>query len=296
MSEQPVSGLMPFAGLRRRLRDNGFLKSLRTPLGIIGVIFVAFWILMAIFGPLVEPYDPLAQEFDRLQAPNATNWFGTDQVGRDVFSRVIASARVTIPISVFIVVVSVCVGSFIGALAGYLGKVFDEIIMRLTDIMFAFPSIILAMIISATLGPGLKNAVIALLVVSWPSYARIVRSMVLTLKSSEFVIAGRLIGRGVLSSLIVDVLPNVLTSMLVLLFTDFGGAVLMLSNLSFLGLGVLPPDPDWGTMVQNGMGNFSAWWVALFPGLAILTLVISVNFIGDALQDSLDLQNVTSHA
>lgn len=285
---------MAFIAFMRKHRNNGFLKSLRTPLGVIGSIFVLFWVFMAIFGPLIVPYNPLSQQFNRLSPPTSTNWFGTDQIGRDVFSRVIISARITIPVALFIIVVSVCAGSFIGALSGYLGRAIDEIIMRTTDIMFAFPSIILAMIIAATLGPGLNNAVIALLVVSWPSYARIVRSMVLTLKTSEFVISGRLMGRGVLSSLFVDVLPNVMTSMLVLAFTDFAGAVLMLSNLSFLGLGVLPPDPDWGTMVQDGMSNFSSWWVALFPGLAILTLVISVNFIGDALQDSLDLKGITT--
>ena len=285
-----------FLALKNKLMHNGFLRSLRTPLGVIGCVFVVFWIVMALIGPFVTPYNPLSQQFPRLSPPSGSNWFGTDQVGRDVFSRVIVSARITIPVAVFIVVVSVCIGSFIGALAGYFGKVVDEIIMRVTDIMFAFPSIILAMIIAATLGPGLNNAVIALLIVSWPSYARIVRSMVLTLKNSEFVISGRLMGRGILSSIIVDVLPNVMTSMLVLAFTDFGGTVLMLSNLSFLGIGVLPPDPDWGTMVQDGMSNFSSWWIALFPGLAILTLVISVNFVGDALQEFLDLEGISNEA
>ncbi len=281
---------------RRRFASSKFARALRTPLGIIGGVFVVFWVVMAIFGPQIEPYDPLSQQFGRLQAPNSTNWFGTDQVGRDILSRVIASARVSLPVAFVIVALSVAIGSFIGALAGYLGKAFDEIIMRLTDIVFAFPSIILAMIISASLGPGVRNAIIALLLVCWPSYARIVRSMVLTLKSSEFVISGRLMGRSVLSSLFVDVLPNVMTSILVLGFTDFGGAVLMVASLSFLGLGVLPPSPDWGTMVQEGMNNFSAWWIALFPGIAILTLVIGVNFVGDALQDSLDLQNSTERA
>lgn len=291
-----MSDSVRFLSWRKRLRQSRFVAALRKPLGVIGMIAVVFWLVMAVFGPVIEPYDPLAQRFSRLSPPSGSNWFGTDQVGRDILSRVIASARATIPAALVIVVLSVAIGSFIGAMAGFLGKAVDEIIMRLTDIVFAFPSIILAMIISASLGPGLRNAIIAMLLVCWPEYARIVRSMVLTLRSSEYVVAGRLMGRGVLSSLFVDVLPNVITSMLVLAFTDFGGAILMVANLSFLGLGVVPPQPDWGTMVQEGMNDFSAWWIALFPGLAILTLVIGVNFVGDALQEALDLHETTTHA
>lgn len=291
-----MSDSMRFLSWKQRVGQSRFVAALRKPLGIVGAIAVAFWLVMALFGQIIEPYDPLSQQFARLKPPSSSNWFGTDQVGRDILSRVIASARVTIPAALAIVVLSVMIGSFIGAMAGFLGKAVDEIIMRLTDIVFAFPSIILAMIISASLGPGLRNAIIAMLLVCWPEYARIVRSMVLTLRSSEYVVAGRLMGRGVLSSLFVDVLPNVITSMLVLAFTDFGGAVLMVANLSFLGLGVIPPQPDWGTMVQEGMNDFSAWWIALFPGLAILTLVIGVNFVGDALQEALDLHETTARA
>jgi peptide/nickel transport system permease protein len=180
------------------------------------------------------------------------------------------------------------IGSILGAVAGYFGRGVDEVIMRISDLVFAFPTIILAMIVAASLGPSLTNAVIALLIVSWPSYARVMRSMVLGERAREYVIAGRLLGATAFRSLGRDVLPNVAAPVLVLATLDFGNAILLLSGLSFLGLGATPPTPEWGSMVADGVQNFSAWWLAAFPGLAIFTVVMAFNFLGDAMRDALD--------
>ncbi|MFC5931569.1 ABC transporter permease [Cryobacterium melibiosiphilum] len=260
----------------------------KNPLAISGTVIVVLWLLVTVFAPWLAPFDPLAQESARLLAPNGTNWFGTDALGRDVFSRVIAGTRTSIPVAMILVVISLLFGTVLGAVAGFLGTAVDEVIMRVTDVVLAFPSIILAMVIAAALGPSLMNAVIALLLVSWPQYTRISRSLVISLRSSEFVIAGRLMGSGVFTSLRRDIAPNVASPMLVLAAADFGSAILLLSGLSFLGLGAVPPAPEWGSMVSDGTSNFSAWWIAAFPGLAIFTIVVGVNFMGDAMRDALD--------
>jgi ABC-type dipeptide/oligopeptide/nickel transport system permease subunit len=260
----------------------------RNPLAIIGAVIVGLWLLVALLAPWLVPFNPVAQGSDRLLPPNAVNWFGTDALGRDVFSRVISGSQTSIPVAIVLVVVSLVFGSVLGALAGFLGKAVDEVIMRITDVVLAFPSIILAMVIAAALGPSLINAVVALLLVSWPQYTRIMRSLVISLRGSEFVIAGRLLGGGVFSSLRRDILPNVAAPMLVRAAVDFGSAILLLSGLSFLGLGAVPPAPEWGSMVSDGMSNFSAWWIAAFPGLSIFTIVVGINFMGDAMRDALD--------
>ena len=263
-------------------------KQLRTPLAITGGAIVVFWLLVAVFAPWLRPFDPLAQDFPRLQPPSAEHWFGTDQVGRDVLSRVITGAQISIPLALTLVVFAMLIGSLLGAIAGYFGKTIDEVIMRIADLVFAFPTIILAMVIAAALGPSLTNAVIAMLIVSWPAYARVTRSLVLGARNAEYVIAGRLLGNGPFTSLRKDILPNVLSPVVVLATLDVGTAILLLSGLSFLGLGAIPPTPDWGAMVADGVQNFSSWWIAVFPGLAILTVVLAFNFLGDALRDALD--------
>jgi len=183
---------------------------------------------------------------------------------------------------------SLVIGSVLGAVAGYLGGVVDEVIMRIADLVFAFPTIILAMVVAAALGPSLANAVLALLVVSWPNYARVMRALVLGARGQEYVVAGRLLGAGPFTSLRRDVLPNVSAPMLVLAMLDFGNQILLLAGLSFLGLGAVPPTPEWGSMVADGVTQFSSWWLATFPGLAIFSVVVAFNFLGDALRDALD--------
>lgn len=260
----------------------------RQPLAVVGVVIIVFWLLVALFGPMLPLQDPLAQTGDRLMAPSGAHWFGTDELGRDVFSRVVNGARLSIPVAALLVALSLLVGGFLGMVAGYFGRVAGEVIMRLCDLVLAFPPIILAMVITAALGPGIGNAVLAMLVVNWPQYARIMRSEVLGVRGSEYVVADRLLGFSVWHSLRVDVLPNVASQVLVLATLDFGNAILLLSGLSFLGLGAVPPAAEWGSMVSAGMQNFSDWWIAVFPGLAIFTVVIGFNFLGDALRDATD--------
>lgn len=263
-------------------------KPLRTPLGLVGASIIAIWITAAIIAPLIAPADPLSQLYTRLQHPGGANILGTDAVGRDVLSRVLYGARVSMPLAFLVVLFSTFIGATLGAIAGYFGKVVDEVIMRLADLVFAFPTIILAMVIAAALGPSLTNAFIAMLVVSWPSYARVARSLVIVARQNEYVVAGRLLGVSPLTSLRRDVLPNVISPILVLASLNVGTAILDLSGLSFLGLGAVPPTPDWGAMISEGVQQFSSWWIALYPGFAILSVVVAFNLLGDAFRDSLD--------
>lgn len=270
---------------RRRLR---WPVAWRQPLALVGGVIIATWLVVALLGPWLQPFDPLEQTPDRLLPPSGAHWFGTDTLGRDVFSRVVAGARVTLPLSIVLVVASMLLGGVLGALAGYLGRIVDEIIMRTSDLVFAFPQIILAMVITAALGPGLENAVLAMLLVSWPQYARVTRAMVLGARNNEYVVAGRLLGTGVFTSLRRDILPNIVAPILVLATLDFGAAILLLSGLSFLGLGTIPPTAEWGSMVSEGVQQFSSWWIAVFAGLAIFSIVVAFNFVGDSLRDALD--------
>lgn len=260
----------------------------RRPLALIGIVIAAFWLFVIVFAPWIAPHDPLAQDFPRLTSPNGDHWFGTDGLGRDVFSRVLHGARVTIPLAVLLVTLALIIGSIAGAIAGYLGGVVDGAIMRLTDLVFAFPGIILAMAVVAALGPGLRNAVLAVVVVAWPSYARVVRSLVMTFRNADFVAASRLLGASRSRALRVDVMPNVFGPVLVLATLELGNALLLLSGLSFLGLGARPPSAEWGAMVADGARTFDRWWIGVMPGLAILSVVMAFNFLGDSLRDALD--------
>ena len=261
----------------------------RRPAAVIGAVVLVAWVVVALLVPLLPLEDPLRQSVAvAFRAPSAAHPFGTDQLGRDVLSRTLWGVRSSLPLAVALVAGSLVIGSVLGALAGYLGGVVDEVIMRIADLVFAFPTIILAMVVAAALGPSLVNAVIALLIVSWPNYARVMRALVLGARGQEYVIAGRLLGAGPLTSLRRDVLPNVSAPMLVLAMLDFGSQILLLAGLSFLGLGAVPPTPEWGSMVADGVVQFSSWWLATFPGLAIFSVVVAFNLIGDLLRDALD--------
>ena len=258
------------------------------PLAIAGLALGGAWILLAIFVPLVAPYDPLAQSAQLFLAPSASHLFGTDELGRDVFSRVLWASRLSLPLAFFLVAMAVLIGGVLGGLAGYFGGWVDEVVMRATDLVFAFPTIILAMAVTAALGPILRNAVLAVLVVFWPAYARVVRGLVLSLGEADYVSASRLLGASSRRALLVDVLPNIAGPVLVLATLDLGNAVLLLAGLSFLGLGAQPPAPEWGSMVNTGTQYFQRWWMGTFPGFAILSVVLAFNFLGDSLRDALD--------
>ena len=278
-----------FAVRLRRFRWRNLLVSARRqPLAAIGVVIAVTWLLVAILAPLVAPYGPLAQTFTPSQSPTLHHPFGTDELGRDVFSRVIYGSRVSIPIALILVALAATIGGAIGAVSGYFRGVTDSVLMRSTDLVFAFPAIILAMVVAAVLGRGLQNAALAIVIVAWPSYARVVRGLVLSVGESEYVQSARLLGAPARVALFRDVLPNVAGSVMVLMTLDLATAILLLSGLSFLGLGAQPPQAEWGSMVADGTQYFQWWWMGTFPGLAIFTVVLAFNFIGDSLRDIFD--------
>ncbi len=260
----------------------------RRPLAIAGAVIAVVWLVVAVFAPLIAPYDPLAQTFTALQPPSLDHPFGTDELGRDVLSRVIYGARVSIPLALLLVSLAALIGGVLGAIAGYFRGIADGTVMRVTDLVFAFPAIILAMVVTAVLGRGLRNAVLAIVIVAWPAYARVVRGLVLSIGDSEYVQSARLLGVSSRKTLFRDVLPNVAGPVLVLTTLDLGTAILLLAGLSFLGLGAQPPDPEWGSMVATGTQYFEQWWIGTFPGLAIFTAVVAFNFLGDSLRDFFD--------
>ena len=274
--------------LPARLRRQRIRPAWRQPLAVAGAIVALAWFLVAVLAPLLAPYGPLEQSFVPFASPSGVHPFGTDELGRDVLSRVIYGARISLPLGLLLVVLAATIGGVLGAIAGYLHGWVDGAVMRTTDLVFAFPAIILAMVVTAALGPGLTNAVLALVIVSWPSYARVVRGLVLSVGDTEYVWASRLLGTSARRALVRDVLPNVAGPVLVLATLDIGTAILLLSGLSFLGLGAQPPDPEWGSMVATGTQFFQFWWMGTFPGLAIFTVVLAFNFLGDSLRDIFD--------
>lgn len=270
-------------------------RAWRTPLGLIGSVIALIWVIVAFTAQWWVPFGPNAQVLPRLQEPGVETLMGTDGTGRDIFSRLMTGATVTIPLALMLVVAALIIGTILGAVAGYFGGWVDETLMRITDLFMAFPTVILAMVVAASLGPSLFNAVIAAIIVSWPQYARVTRSLVLSLRRQNYVIAGRLLGHSPLRSLTVDILPNIAGPVLVLATLDIGTAILLLSGLSFLGLGAQPPTAEWGSMISAAMSNFDAWWLGVFPGLAILTVVVAFNFLGDAMRDVLDPTAEVAH-
>jgi peptide/nickel transport system permease protein len=280
--------LAPNEALRMRLRRRWFPPALPQPLTLVGATIAVVWFLVAALAPLVAPYDPLEQTFVPFESPSSDHLFGTDELGRDVFSRVVYGARISLPLGVLLVVLAATSGGMLGALAGYFRGWADGAVMRLADLVFAFPAIILAMVVTAALGRGLTNAFLALVIVAWPSYARVVRSLVLSVGESEYVWATRLLGTSARRALVREVLPNVVGPVLVLATLDVGNAILLLSGLSFLGLGAQPPAAEWGSMVATGTQYFQFWWMGTFPGLAIFTAVLAFNFVGDSLRDVFD--------
>jgi peptide/nickel transport system permease protein len=277
-------------GLRARKRGGRLRPAWRQPLAIAGSVIAVAWLVVAIFAPLIAPYDPLAQVFTASQSPSSAHLFGTDELGRDVLSRVIYGSRVSVPIALLLVTFAAFIGGLVGGIAGYFRGILDGLSMRMVDLVFAFPPIILAMVVAAVLGRGLRNAALAIIVVAWPSYARVVRGLVLSVGDSEYVQSARLLGSSARRTLFRDVLPNVAGPVLVLATLDLANAILLLSGLSFLGLGAQPPQAEWGSMVATGAQYFQWWWIGTFPGLAIFTAVLAFNFLGDSLRDFFDPQ------
>ena len=255
---------------------------------LLGGTIIIFWVTVAISIDYWSPYDPLEMVTRRLQPPSIEHPLGTDALGRDVLSRTLHGAKRSIPIAVIVVLAAVSIGSLLGAVAGFFGKWVDGTIMRIVDVTLAFPAILLAMAVVAALGSGLGNAAIAMVIVWWPIYARLMRAQVLEVRERDHVEAA--IAGGVTRSrlLFVHILPLCWTPVLINATMDFGQVVLLSASLSFIGLGAKPPTPEWGAMISEGATFFYYWWIAFGPGVSILMVVLGFNFLGDGLRDFLD--------
>ena len=261
----------------------------KNPLMVVGSVICILWFAVSLVPNLVAPYGPLEQNIrERLQPPSTSHIFGTDQLGRDVLSRVLYGGRISLPAGLLVVVSAAIVGTAMGGIAGYIGGAWDETLMRITEVFMSFPIIILAMAITAALGPSTINAVVAMVVVWWPNYARIVRSLVLSVKANEYVQASRAIGASRTYILFRTILPNCVAPAVVMSTLDIGNAILIFASLSFLGLGPEPSAAEWGRMVADGIDYFDQWWLSAFPGIAIFTVILSFNLVGDGLRDLLD--------
>lgn len=255
-----------------------------------GAIIVGVAVLLAVVGPFITPFDPSTQQLAlRLEGPTLTHWLGLDELGRDVLSRVLTGARISLVVGLVVVCVSATIGTMLGAIAGYFGGRVDEIVSRMIDILLAFPGLLLAIAFVAVLGPSLVNVVLALSIIGWVGYARLVRGQVLRVRELEYVLAARAAGATTRRILLRHLVPAVLPAVSVQATLGMGGAILSEASLSFLGLGVQPPTPSWGTMLSYGRSHLlDAPHVTIFPGLAIAVLVLGFNFLGDGLRDRLD--------
>jgi peptide/nickel transport system permease protein len=262
----------------------------RHPLALAGLAIILVLVLVAALAPLLAPYAPSAQHLaDRLQAPGARHWLGTDELGRDILSRLIYGTRITLGIVALVTAISAPLGLVIGCAAGYAGGWVDGVLMRVTDVFLALPRLILALAFVAALGPGIENAVLAIALVAWPPYARIARAEALALRHSDFIAAARLVGASPGRIVLRHIMPLCLASVIVRVSLDMAGVILIAAGLGFLGLGAQPPSPEWGAMIASGRRFIlDQWWVEFFPGMAICIAGLGFNLLGDGLRDVLD--------
>jgi peptide/nickel transport system permease protein len=260
------------------------------PLAMTGLAIVLALVLVAALAPLLATHAPTAQNLtERLQPPSAAHWLGTDELGRDIYSRLVHGARITLQIVALVAVIVGPVGLVIGTVAGYAGGWLDTVLMRITDIFLAFPRLILALAFVAALGPGIGNAILAIAITAWPPYARIARAETLTLRGADFIAAARLQGASRPRIILRHIMPLCLSSLIVRLTLDMAGIIIIAAGLGFLGLGAQPPTPEWGTMISTGRQYLlEQWWVATMPGLAIFVVSLGFNLLGDGLRDVLD--------
>lgn len=287
MSEAPASRRQAMLGSFYR----GFISIISNPAALAGLIIIAVLILMAILAPwLSRGMTPVEQALaSRLAPPSAEHWFGTDELGRDIYVRTLYGARVTLTIVMLVSVVVAPIGLAVGTLAGYLGGWVDAVLMRITDIFLAFPRLVLALAFAAALGPGIENAVIAISLTAWPPYARIARSETVTIAKSDFISAVVMQGASTWRVLFKHIVPLCLSSVIVRLTLDMAGIILTAAGLGFLGLGAQPPTAEWGAMVSAGRDVIlDQWWVATIPGIAIFIVSLGFNLLGDGLRDVFD--------
>ncbi|PYE80593.1 nickel transporter permease [Pseudoroseicyclus aestuarii] len=268
----------------------GLRHLLSSPIAVLGLVIVVALVLAAAFAPLLATHNPYRQDLGRaLLAPSSAHWMGTDELGRDVWSRLVYGSRTTLYITMLVTVLVAPVGFLIGALAGFIGGWLDTVLMRLTDIFLAFPSLVLALAFSAALGPGIENAVLAIALTIWPPVARLARAETLTVRNSDYVASARLQGASTLRILWRHLVPVCLPSIIVRLTLNMASVILTAAGLGFLGLGAQPPLAEWGAMAAAGRQYLiDAWWLTTFPGLAILLVSMAFNLLGDGLRDMLD--------
>ena len=278
---------MPVVG--RRASRGWFRREWRNPIGMVGAAIVLLTILLAVLAPVVSPYDPSRQGMGRLVGPSGEHLMGTDELGRDVFSRIVYGARVSLQVGAVSVILALIVGVTLGIVAGFYGGRLDDILMRLVDILFAFPSLVLAILIAGLLGPSRTNAMIAIGIVYAPAFARVIRGAVLGVMAEPYVESARVVGASDPRIMLRHLLPNIMAPIIVMTTVYLSTAILSEAALSFLGLGTQPPEPSWGGML-NAARRFMelAPWLAIFPGGAIMLIVLGLNFLGDGLRDILD--------
>lgn len=266
--------------IRRFVRNKG---------AILGLLVLLGWILIAVFAEEIAPYDPLLTQSAARQSPSSEHWFGTDKLGRDVLSRVLVGARISLMLGVISVVIGSISGTLLGLLAGYYGGHVDTLVMRMMDALLAFPGILLALVVIASLGPSIRNVMLAVGFATIPQYARLVRGSVLAIKEFPYIEASHVIGCSSMRIIFRHILPNASAPLIILSTLQVGAAILVGSGLSFLGLGAQPPTPEWGLMSAEGRELLGkAWWISTFPGLAILSVVMAANLLGDGLRAALD--------
>jgi len=286
MADAPESGWQAACGRAYR----GWLSFAKNPLGLVGLGIVVLLLLCAAFAPLIATADPTAQDLTiRLQPPTGMHWLGTDRMGRDTFSNLVYGSRVTLYIVVLVLVIAAPIGLLVGSTAGYLGGRTDQVLMRITDIFFSFPRLVLALAFVASHGPGLNNAIIAIAITAWPAYARVARAETLAVRKSDFISAVRTQGASSWRIIFRHVMPLSLPSVVVRATLDMAGVILTAAGLGFLGLGAQPPTPEWGAMISVGRENIlDQWWVPAVPGMAIFIVSLGFNLLGDGLRDVLD--------
>jgi len=266
------------------------IKFFKNPLNVIGVLIVTAMILTAVMAPWIAKADPVGIFMsNKLLSPGTGHILGTDEMGRDIFSRIVYGARISLQVGIEVVASAVLIGVTLGGISGYFGGWMDEMIMRITDMFLSFPSLILAMAVAAALGPTLTNAVLAVSLTWWPWYTRLVRGQVLALRQFEYVEAARALGNRDMKIIFKHILPNCISPIIVQATMDIGFAIQLTAGLSFIGLGAQPPTPEWGAMISTGRQYLlSHWWYPTFPGVAILITVLGFNLLGDGLRDFLD--------
>ena len=286
LADTPNSAFQAWAG-RAYL---GLLAFMKNRLAVLGLLIIGLLVLIAVLAPVIAPYDPVETNIgNRLQPLSFAHYFGTDEMGRDIFSRIVWGSRLTLYVIGLVAIIAAPVGILVGTVAGYFGGIIDTMLMRITDIFLAFPKLILALAFVSALGPGIENAIIAISITSWPPYARIARAETITIRNCDFIKAVRLQGASALRIITGHIMPLCLPSLIIRVTLDMAGIILTAAGLGFLGLGAQPPSPEWGAMTSSGRTYIiDHWWLITMPGSAIFIVSLAFNLLGDGLREVLD--------